>query len=230
MQLPAVPLSQALRTLARVDQSFRRGDSRYSPLVTLTFTNGTALRGWVADLQESGREPSGLLQLAESNGQRSDAMAYFDPRQVVTVLVSDAKAIAVPLGGGAVDPLDGVEAPGRLAIQREAKELGGRLAAALKAPLEIAILWDSADTSSSRQMAAVNELVTLVGQELYKLAADDFAREAIGKTIRTISLAHGAERGAALNGTTLALTVPLDGGHADRFDAGTLSAALNKIL
>jgi len=230
MQLPAVPLSQALRTLARVDQSFRRGDSRYSPLVTLTFTNGTALRGWVADLQDSGREPSGLLQLAESNGQRSDGMAYFDPRQVVTVLVSDAKAIAVPLGGGAVDPLDGVEAPGRLAIQREAKELGERLAAAMKAPLEIAIQWDTSDTSSSRQMAAVNELVKLVGQEMYKLAADDFAREAIANKLSLVEIAGGETRGAELKGKTLRLTVPLAGGHADRFDAWTLSAALNKIL
>jgi hypothetical protein len=225
--LPAIPISELLEVLLERSQQRRKDPALKIPKVTFGLSDGSRLVGHLVDavLNRDGGSCCVLVQLEDV-----EDLAYLAPSMVNWVVVHQSSGFLEQLGAGRIDSIRFLDPPSRLQLERSLKDLSAKLTGSIPGGLEITVDWNGVGKENRRQMAALSEILVFLDRTLTDLTVDEFAKEEIGKSIRSVRIAGNPVKGITLQDAVLRIEFPLEGDQNERFTVGELGDRLNKLL
>jgi len=227
LDLPAIPVLELLEVLLKRSQQRRKDPSIAIPRVTVGLFDGTRLVGHLVDavLNQDRGSNCVLIQLEDV-----EDLAYLEPSTVSWVMVHQSSMFLEQLGAGRIDSVRFIDPPSRVQLERNLKDLSEKLGSGISGSLEVTVDWSSIDKDNRRQTAALSEVLVFLDRTLTKLTADPFAKDAIGKSIRSICIAGNPAKEMTLHDRVLRIAFPLEGDQNERFKVWELEDRLNKLL
>jgi hypothetical protein len=227
LDLPAIPVWELLEVLLERSRQHRKDPGVKIPKVTVGLSDGSRLVGHLVDADLKGDRKSNcvLIQLEDA-----EDLAYMQPSMVSWVVVHQSSGFLEQLAAGRIDSIRFIDPPGMTQLERNLKDLSAKLTGSIPGGLEVTVDWNSVDKESRRQMAALSEVLVFLDQTLTDLAAGEFAKNEIGKSIRSVRIIGKPVKEITLQDGVLSIEFPLEGDQNQRFKVWELGDRLNKLL
>ncbi len=207
-QLPARRLAAVVERLQAARQRVRQGAPFALPLATFYLRSGSQLSGWVLATHTEHSQMLVLLQLTSPQPDVPPSVAYLALDAVEAIVVQQAEQHLALLSDGAVQAPPRGEAPARLAVSREWRQLCADLSTLVGVPIVGEIAWETLPSHPAARTNLATVIATLRAV-LDDLCADALGRETIGTQIASIVLAHSPRSSARLVQQVLHLDLPL---------------------
>ena len=180
------------RALLRECAEYRAkaGDDAKRPLprVTIFTASGQSFTGAVVHVQREREVETVLLYAPDEGRPESVDLVYLTLDRVVAVKVQDGEWVAPLLTGGEVARVPSEEAPTRLQLKREVREIGQRVAKEHGVASGLDVDWDSLPKGDAPNLNVL-DFAKAVEKGVRKVVRDSLGKEAM-KGIRKLSVRH----------------------------------------
>jgi hypothetical protein len=181
-------------------------EKHYWPSVELHLISGRALGGRLIKVESARNEESVLLRCDTEGGI---GVAYVALRDVVAVTVIDALRTASVLSDGCVPDADGIPAPSRLELMREADAIARALHDDCGLDVTFVVEWQRLDGAAPGPQKNVRALLEALATCIRSTVKDEHGRAA-WRTIRTVVVRHDSHADYDLTREQDALRVVAD--------------------